>query len=40
LALVEGLRFEVLPQDSEDARHAGEIRAWLGACGSPIAGQP
>lgn len=36
LALVDALRFEVLPLDREDARHAGEIRAWLAAQGTPI----
>ncbi len=36
LALVDALRFEVLSLDLEDARHAGEIRAWLAAQGTPI----
>lgn len=36
LALVDALRFEVLPLDTEDARHAGEIRAWLATQGTPI----
>jgi len=36
LALIDALRFEVLPLDTEDARHAGEIRAWLAAHGMPI----
>ncbi len=36
LALVDALRFEVLPLDTEDARHAGEVRAWLAARGTPI----
>lgn len=36
LALVDALRFEVLPLDIEDARHAGEIRALLAAQGTPI----
>ena len=36
LALVDALRFEVLPLDTEDARHAGEIRAMLAARGTPI----
>ncbi|MDZ7855843.1 type II toxin-antitoxin system VapC family toxin [Sphaerotilus sp.] len=36
MALVDALRFEVLPLDTEDARHAGEIRAWLAAQGTPI----
>lgn len=36
LALVDALRFEVVPLDTEDARHAGEIRAWLAAQGMPI----
>lgn len=36
LALVDALRFEVVPLDREDARHAGEIRALLASRGSPI----
>lgn len=36
LALVDALRFEVLPLDLEDARHAGEVRAGLGLQGTPI----
>jgi tRNA(fMet)-specific endonuclease VapC len=36
LALVDALRFEVLPLDTEDARNAGEIRASLAARGTPI----
>lgn len=36
LTLVDGLQFEVLPLDQEDARHAGEIRALLAAQGMPI----
>lgn len=36
LALVDALRFEVLPLDTEDARHAGEIRALLALRGTPI----
>jgi tRNA(fMet)-specific endonuclease VapC len=36
LARVEGLQFEVLPFDTEDAQHAGEIRAQLAAAGTPI----
>ena len=36
LAIVAGLQFEVVPFDHEDARHAGEIRAALGAAGTPI----
>lgn len=36
LAIVDGLRFEVLAFDHEDARHAGEIRAALSAQGTPI----
>lgn len=38
LATVDGLRFEVLAFDHEDARHAGEIRAVLSAHGTPIGG--
>ncbi|MBL8470684.1 MAG: type II toxin-antitoxin system VapC family toxin [Rhodocyclaceae bacterium] len=36
LAIVDALRFEVLPFDLEDARQAGEIRAALNASGTPI----
>lgn len=36
LALVDALRFEVLPLDLEDARQAGEVRASLAALGTPI----
>lgn len=36
LARVEGLRFEILEFDSEDARCAGEIRAFLAKSGTPI----
>ncbi len=36
LAVVGALRFEVLPLDQEDARHTGEVRAWLAAQGTPI----
>ena len=36
LARVEGLRFEVLAFDHEDARHAGELRAALAKVGTPI----
>ena len=35
-ALVDGLQFEVVPFDKEDARKAGEIRAALEALGMPI----
>ena len=38
LAIVDGLRFEVIPFDQEDARRAGEIRAALSVSGSPIGG--
>lgn len=38
LAIVDGLRIEVIPFDQEDARHAGEIRAALAAQGTPIGG--
>jgi tRNA(fMet)-specific endonuclease VapC len=38
LAVVDGLRFEVLSFDPEDARHAGEIRAALATQGQPIGG--
>lgn len=36
LELVDSLRFGVLPFDLGDARHAGEIRAWLAQQGMPI----
>lgn len=36
IAIVDQLRFEVLPFDREDARHAGEIRAALAVRGTPI----
>ncbi|MDP3294162.1 MAG: type II toxin-antitoxin system VapC family toxin [Nevskia sp.] len=36
LSRVDALRFEVLPLDVEDARHAGEIRALLADQGTPI----
>jgi tRNA(fMet)-specific endonuclease VapC len=36
LAIVDGLRIEVIPFDLEDARHAGDIRAVLAAQGMPI----
>jgi len=38
LDIVDNLRFEVLPFDVDDARHAGEIRAALAARGTPIGG--
>lgn len=38
LAIVDALRFEIVPFDHEDARHAGEIRAALSAQGTPIGG--
>jgi tRNA(fMet)-specific endonuclease VapC len=38
LATVDSLRFEIVPFDREDARHAGEIRAALSAQGLPIGG--
>jgi tRNA(fMet)-specific endonuclease VapC len=36
VALVEKLRFPILEFDSEDAREAGEMRAWLTLRGTPI----
>ena len=36
LTLIDGLQFEVVPFDEEDARQAGEIRATLAALGTPI----
>jgi tRNA(fMet)-specific endonuclease VapC len=38
LAIVDGLRFEVVPFDQDDARRAGEIRAALSPQGIPIGG--
>ena len=36
VALIEKLRFPILEFDSEDAREAGELRAWLTLRGTPI----
>ncbi len=36
LALLNQLQFEVLELDTEDAKHAAEIRAYLAAQGTPI----
>ena len=36
LSVVEALRFQILELDMNDARHSGEIRAWLAARGTPI----
>lgn len=36
VALVDGLQFEVLEFDKEDARQVGEIRAALASSGTPI----
>lgn len=36
VALVDGLQFEVLEFDQEDARQAGEVRASLATQGTPI----
>ena len=36
VALVDALQFAVVEFDKEDARHAGEIRAFLSSKGSPI----
>lgn len=36
VARVDALQFEVVPFDTEDAQHAGEIRAHLIAAGTPI----
>ena len=36
VALVDSLQLEVVDFDKEDSRQAGEIRAALGALGSPI----
>ena len=36
LSIVEALQFQTLELDMNDARHSGEIRAWLAARGTPI----
>jgi tRNA(fMet)-specific endonuclease VapC len=36
VALIEKLRFTIIEFDSEDAREAGELRAWLTSHGAPI----
>jgi tRNA(fMet)-specific endonuclease VapC len=36
LSVVEALQFQTLELDMNDARHSGEIRAWLTARGTPI----
>src|SRR5437660_1157450 len=36
LARIDALRFEVIDFDKDDARQAGEIRAFLAARGTPI----
>ena len=36
VALLEKLRFTIIEFDSEDAREAGELRAWLTLRGTPI----
>jgi tRNA(fMet)-specific endonuclease VapC len=36
LARIDALQFEVLEFDREDARQAGELRAYLAATGAPI----
>jgi len=36
VALVDALQFQVLSMDTEDARHAGEVRATLASQGTPI----
>jgi len=38
LDLVDNLRFEVVPFDQEDSRHAGDVRCALAAQGVPIGG--
>jgi tRNA(fMet)-specific endonuclease VapC len=35
-ALIDALKFEVIAFDKEDARQAGEVRAFLAAKGTPI----
>ena len=36
VAVIDGLNFETLDFDKEDARHAGEVRAVLAARGTPF----
>jgi tRNA(fMet)-specific endonuclease VapC len=36
VALIEKLRFPIIEFDSDDAREAGELRAWLTLHGTPI----
>jgi len=36
VALIDSLQFEVLDFDKEDARQAGEVRAFLASRGTPI----
>lgn len=36
VAVVDGLQFEILDWDKEDARQAGEVRAYLAKRGTPI----
>ncbi|POR56095.1 tRNA(fMet)-specific endonuclease VapC [Paraburkholderia eburnea] len=36
VARVGALQFEIVSFDTEDAQHAGEIRAYLAAAGTPI----
>lgn len=36
VALIDALRFPVLDLDTEDARQAGEVRAFLAAKGTPL----
>jgi tRNA(fMet)-specific endonuclease VapC len=36
VALIDALQFEVLEFDREDARRAGEVRAYLASKGTPI----
>jgi len=36
VALVDGLQFQILDFDREDARHSGEIRAILASRGTPV----
>lgn len=37
-ARIDGLRFETVPFDAEDARQAGEVRAARARAGTPIGG--
>jgi len=39
VAVIDALQFAVLELDREDARHAGEVRAFLASNETPISGE-